>query len=80
MTPHFLRVFIISNLFRTADKTCEGNNYFENVQYQVNTYRRTIMNIYLISLNLYCNMKLESILIHLFQFIRVKFNNNIVKV
>lgn len=30
MTPHFLRVFIISNLFRTADKTCEGNNYFEN--------------------------------------------------
>lgn len=44
MTPHFLCVFIISNLFRTAiilvfpDKICEDNNYFENVQYQVNTY------------------------------------------
>lgn len=50
MTPHFLCIFIISNLFKTAillvfpDKICEGNNYFENVQYQVNTYKRT-MNI-----------------------------------
>lgn len=57
MTPHFLCVFIISNLFRIPiilvfpDKICEDNNYFENVQYQVNTYRRT-MNIYLISFNI----------------------------
>lgn len=50
MTLHFSCVFIISNLFRTAiilvfpDKTRKGNNYFENVQYKINTYRKT-MNI-----------------------------------